>query len=176
MSNERPMMRREHAEHNPRAADVPAPRTVVDGARAIRSARDLHPPRCAPGRPEPARRAPSKLNDQITRSEAALASAQAKLAQADATAHEARATLERLQEVSRLSGGKAPSKTEFATAEAAIARAPVSQPVVLLAGEPRGNLDTQRDREVLGLLAALNRDRGLTILIVTHDPEALRHE
>jgi HlyD family secretion protein len=69
----------------------------------------------------------SKLSDQITRSEAALASAQAKLAQADATAHEAKANLERLQEVSRLSGGKVPSKTEFATAEATLQRAEAEQ-------------------------------------------------
>jgi putative ABC transport system ATP-binding protein len=54
----------------------------------------------------------------------------------------------------------------------AIARALVSQPVVLLADEPTGNLDTQRSREVLELLYSLNRDRGLTILMVTHEPDA----
>jgi putative ABC transport system ATP-binding protein len=54
----------------------------------------------------------------------------------------------------------------------AIARALVSQPLVLLADEPTGNLDTQRSREVLELLASLNRDRGITILMVTHEPDA----
>jgi HlyD family secretion protein len=87
----------------------------------------------------------SKLNDQITRSEAALASAQAKLAQADATAHEARATLERLQEVSRLSGGKVPSKTEFATAEAALLRAEAEQSSARAAvNEARAALSSDR--------------------------------
>jgi putative ABC transport system ATP-binding protein len=54
----------------------------------------------------------------------------------------------------------------------AIARALVSRPVVLLADEPTGNLDTQRSREVLELLASLNHERGLTILMVTHEPDA----
>ena len=54
----------------------------------------------------------------------------------------------------------------------AIARALVSQPVVLLADEPTGNLDTQRSKEVLELLTALNRERGLTILMVTHEADA----
>jgi putative ABC transport system ATP-binding protein len=57
----------------------------------------------------------------------------------------------------------------------AIARALVSEPVVLLADEPTGNLDTQRSKEVLELLTSLNRDRGLTILMVTHEPDAAAH-
>lgn len=65
----------------------------------------------------------SKLKDQITRSEAALASAEAKQAQASATVQESSANVERLREVSRLSGGKVPSKTELDTAEAALLRA-----------------------------------------------------
>ena len=51
----------------------------------------------------------------------------------------------------------------------AIARAIVKQPTVLLADEPTGNLDTQRGREIMELLAALNRDRGITVLMVTHE-------
>ena len=43
---------------------------------------------------------------------------------------------------------------------------------MLLADEPTGNLDTQRSREILELLASLNRDRGITILMVTHEPDA----
>jgi putative ABC transport system ATP-binding protein len=53
----------------------------------------------------------------------------------------------------------------------AIARALVTRPTVLLADEPTGNLDTQRSREIMDLLAALNRDRGITILMVTHEAE-----
>ena len=53
----------------------------------------------------------------------------------------------------------------------AIARALVSDPVLLLADEPTGNLDTQRSREVMDLLAALNRDKGLTVVLVTHEQE-----
>ena len=53
----------------------------------------------------------------------------------------------------------------------AIARAIVTHPTVLLADEPTGNLDTQRSREIMDLLAGLNRDRGITILMVTHEPD-----
>jgi putative ABC transport system ATP-binding protein len=53
----------------------------------------------------------------------------------------------------------------------AIARALVTQPTVLLADEPTGNLDTQRSREIMDLLAALNGERGITVLMVTHEAE-----
>ena len=65
----------------------------------------------------------SKLNDQIAKSRAALLAAEAGVKQAEATAQEARANLGRYQEVSRLSGGKVPSKSEMATGEANLARA-----------------------------------------------------
>lgn len=54
---------------------------------------------------------------------------------------------------------------------AAIARAIVTHPEVLLADEPTGNLDTQRSREIMDLVVALNRDRGITVLMVTHEPD-----
>jgi HlyD family secretion protein len=65
----------------------------------------------------------SKLQDAVTRSEGALESAQAKLAQAQATVKQDTANLDRYREVSRLSGGKVPSQTELESAEAALARA-----------------------------------------------------
>ncbi|TAL52029.1 ABC transporter ATP-binding protein [Pandoraea sp.] len=52
----------------------------------------------------------------------------------------------------------------------AIARAIVTRPTVLLADEPTGNLDTRRSHEIMELLAALNRDMGITVLMVTHEP------
>ncbi len=53
----------------------------------------------------------------------------------------------------------------------AIARAIVTEPKVLLADEPTGNLDSARSREVMELLTAFNRDRGLTVIMVTHELE-----
>ncbi len=53
----------------------------------------------------------------------------------------------------------------------AIARAIVAEPSVLFADEPTGNLDTARSIEIMDLLVGLNRDRGLTVLMVTHEPD-----
>jgi putative ABC transport system ATP-binding protein len=53
----------------------------------------------------------------------------------------------------------------------AIARALVTQPTVLLADEPTGNLDTERSREIMELLRALQASRDLTILMVTHEAD-----
>jgi len=65
----------------------------------------------------------SKFRDQVTRSRAALAAAQAVQAQAQATVTESRATLARYEEVAKLSGGKVPSATELDSARAAVDRA-----------------------------------------------------
>lgn len=53
----------------------------------------------------------------------------------------------------------------------AIARAIVTRPSVLLADEPTGNLDTKNSREIMDLLARLNCEQGITILMVTHEPD-----
>jgi putative ABC transport system ATP-binding protein len=56
----------------------------------------------------------------------------------------------------------------------AIARALVNQPKILLADEPTGNLDSQTSREIVGLLAKINREQGLTVLMVSHEDFLLK--
>lgn len=53
----------------------------------------------------------------------------------------------------------------------AIARAIVTKPSVLLADEPTGNLDSSRSREIMELLSSFNSEQGITIVMVTHEPD-----
>jgi putative ABC transport system ATP-binding protein len=57
----------------------------------------------------------------------------------------------------------------------AIARAMANRPALVLADEPTGNLDPGLSRDILGLLRSVNQERGTTILMVTHSPEAAAH-
>ena len=70
-------------------------------------------------------------------------------------------------EPSQLSGGQ--------QQRVAIARSLINRPALLLADEPTGNLDSKTSHEVLQMFQKLNAEEGLTVLLVTHDPDVAKH-
>ena len=121
----------------------------------------------------------SRLNDTIQQGEASVAAAQATVAQNQATLTEARSQLARFEEVSRLSGGRVPAKTEMDNARAAVARARATlrasqAQVVSQQAALRSNV-TQRDKAVIrspvnGVVLARQIEPGQTVAASFNTP------
>lgn len=86
------------------------------------------------------------------------------------------ARAERMLEKVGLSGRKNHRPTELSGGEqqrVAIARALINEPNVLLADEPTGNLDSRTSREIVQVLAELNEEQGLTVIMISHEEDLL---
>lgn len=121
----------------------------------------------------------SRLDDSIAQSQAALNANQAQVAQAQATVAESRAQLARLEEVSRLSGGRVPAKVEMEQARAAAARAvaalKVAEANVVSARAALSSNQTQRFKAVIrspvnGVVLARQIDAGQTVAASFNTP------
>lgn len=91
-----------------------------------------------------------------------------------APAHERRVNALQALETVGLKGWESHTPGELSGGQqqrVAIARAIVTKPAVLFADEPTGNLDTARSREIMDLLTGLNRNQGVTIVMVTHESD-----
>lgn len=122
---------------------------------------------------------PEQLDDQIRQNQAQLAAQQAAVQQAQATLTEARATLARFEEVSRLSGGRVPAKTELDTARAAAARGVAgvrtAEANVAAARAQLSASQTQRERAIIrspvnGVVLARQVDPGQTVAASFNTP------
>lgn len=122
---------------------------------------------------------PEQLDDQISQNRAQLAAQQASVQQAQATLTEARATLARFEEVSRLSGGRVPAKTELDTARAAVARGVAgvrtAEANVAAARAQLSSSQTQRERAIIrspvnGVVLARQVDPGQTVAASFNTP------
>lgn len=122
---------------------------------------------------------PEQLDDQIRQNQANLAAQQAAVQQAQATLTEARATLNRFEEVSRLSGGRVPAKTELDTARAAVARGlagvRTAEANVAAARAQLSASQTQRERAIIrspvnGVVLARQVDPGQTVAASFNTP------
>jgi putative ABC transport system ATP-binding protein len=104
----------------------------------------------------------------------ALANVELPLIYADVGRTERRARASRALASVGLAGRESATPSQLSGGQqqrVAIARALVNEPEVLLADEPTGNLDSKTSASIMDLLTQLNRDLGLTIIMVTHDAE-----
>lgn len=121
----------------------------------------------------------SKLQDQVAKSRAALAAAEAQLRQMQATEAEARANLTRLKQVAQLSGGKVPSKAEMETAEATVARAvanvasaraSIAQAAATLKSDETNLVKASIRSPINGVVLARKVDPGQTVAATLQAP------